>query len=379
MHVATRDDRIDMLRGLSILLVLLHHFNIAYPLRDMPLAGLSGGTLLHTIARNGSYGVTIFFVISGFLITRNALERWGHLGAIQPASFWLLRLARIMPTLVLALAVVDALALAGLPLFGNRAGSAVSLWTTNAAALGAWMNVLVIREGWINYPLGVMWSLSVEMAFYLLFPLACVLLRRGTRLLALATLLIVVGPIYRLANQGDGEAWLYGYLACFDAIAIGCCAAVLSRRHTWPVLRLPFVRPFAGLAMAALYLAWPIGQSNVLGASAMALGAAVLLLGGSALPPSSPSLARRLLIRCGRDCYEIYLLHLLVLGLLRVWLPPTQWQGDVRLGLLLLCVVGSCLLGALVSHRYSAPLNRRLRRLLGLTQAVRASAFRRPC
>lgn len=376
MDVATRDDRIDMLRGLSILLVLLHHFNIAYPLRDMQLAGLSGGTLLHTIARNGSYGVTIFFVISGFLITRNALERWGHLGAIQPASFWLLRLARIMPTLVLALATVDALALAGVPLFGNRAGSAVSLWTTNAAALGAWMNVLVIREGWINYPLGVMWSLSVEMAFYLLFPLACVLLRRGALLLALAVLLIMLGPLYRLGSQGDGEAWLYGYLACFDAIAIGCCAGVLSRRQTWPALRLPFVRPLAGLAMAALYLAWPIGQSNVLGASAMALGAAVLLLGGSALPPSSPSPSRRLLMRCGRDCYEIYLLHLLVLGLLRVWLPPTQWQGDVRLGLLLLCVVGSCLLGALVSHRYSAPLNRRLRRLLGLTQAVRASALR---
>ena len=376
MHVATRDDRIDMLRGLSILLVLLHHFNIAYPLRDMPLAGLSGGTLLHAIARNGNYGVTIFFVISGFLITRNALERWGHIGAIQPALFWLLRLARIMPTLVLALATVDALALAGLPLFGNRAGSAVSLWTTNAAALGAWMNVLVIREGWINYPLGVMWSLSVEMAFYLLFPLACVLLRRRARLLALATLLIVIGPLYRLANQGDGEAWLYGYLACFDAIAIGCCAAVLSRRHTRPALRLPFVLPLAGLAMVALYLAWPIGQSNAFGASAMALGAAVLLFGRSALPPSSPSLPRRLLMRCGRDCYEIYLLQLLVLGLLRVWLPPTQWQGDVRLGLLLLCVVGSCLLGALVSRCYSAPLNRRLRRLLGLTQAVRAPALR---
>jgi peptidoglycan/LPS O-acetylase OafA/YrhL len=141
-------------------------------------------------------------------------------------------------------------------------------------------------------------------------------------------------------------------------------------------LRLPFVRPFAGLAMAALYLAWPIGQSNVLGASAMALGAAVLLLGGSALPPSSPSLARRLLMRCGRDCYEIYLLHLLVLGLLRVWLPPTQCQGDVRLGLLVLCIVGSCLLGALVSRCYSTPLNRGLRQLLGLKQAVRAPTFR---
>ena len=200
MNAETRDDGIDTLRGLSILLVLLHHFNIAYPLRDTLLAGLPGWPLPQAIARNGNYGVTIFFVISGFLITRNALERWGRLDAIRPASFWLLRLARILPTLALTLLAVDALALAGLPLFGNRADSGVSLWTTNAAALGAWMNVLVIRAGWINYALGVMWSLSVEMAFYLLFPLACAWLRRDARLLALAALLIVAGPLYRLAS-----------------------------------------------------------------------------------------------------------------------------------------------------------------------------------
>ncbi|MDQ8034045.1 MAG: acyltransferase [Bordetella sp.] len=363
MNVASRDDRIDIMRGLSILLVLLHHFNIAYPLRDMPL--------VHAVARNGNYGVTIFFVISGFLVTRNALERWGGLRAIAPASFWLLRLARIVPTLVLTLVLVDALALAGLPLFGNRAGSAVSLWTTNAAALSGWMNVLVIREGWINYPLGVMWSLSVEMAFYLLFPVACVLLRRGARLLALAALLIAMGPLYRLANQGDGEAWLYGYLACFDAIAIGCCAAVLSRRRAWPALRRPFVRPLVGVAMAALYLAWPISQSNVLGASAMALGAAVLLLGATTVSPSSTSLVRRLLSRCGRDCYEIYLLHLLVLGLLRTWLPPAQCQGVGRVGLLCVFIVGSSLLGVLVSRGYSTPLNQGLRRWLHLAPAGR--------
>lgn len=361
MNGATRDDGIDALRGLSILLVLLHHFNIAYPLRDTALGGPPGWPLLHAVARNGNYAVTIFFVISGFLITRNALERWGRLGAIRPASFWLLRLARIVPTLVLTLLLVDALALAGLPLFGNRADSAVSLWTVNAAALGAWMNALIIREGWINYPLGVMWSLSVEMAFYLLFPLACVLLRRAWLLLALAMLLIAAGPLYRLANQGAGEAWLYGYAACFDAVAIGCCAAALARRRAWPALRRPLVRALVGIAMAALYLAWPISQSNILGASAIAVGTALLLLGGPAASPSAPGPARRLLMRCGRDCYEIYLLHLLVLGLLRTALPPAQLAGDARLALLPGYFIGSCLLGIWIARVYSTPLNRWLR------------------
>ncbi|OZI26227.1 acyltransferase [Bordetella genomosp. 9] len=361
MYATTRDGGIDTLRGVSILLVLLHHFNIAYPLRETALGGYAIWPLLQAVARNGNYGVTIFFVISGFLITRNALERWDRLDAIRPIPFWRLRLARIVPTLVLTLVLVDTLALAGLPLFGNRAGSAVSLWTTNAAALGAWMNVLVIREGWINYALGVMWSLSVEMAFYLLFPLACVLLRRGAWLLALAGLLIVAGPLYRLMNQGDAEAWLYGYLACFDAIAIGCCAAVLARSQAWPAVRRTFVRPVAGIAMAALYLAWPISRSNVLGVSAMALGAALLLLGRDQASPSSAGPARRLLRRCGRDCYEIYLLHLIVLGLLRTYAPSAHYQGAARLGLLLVFFVGSSVLGALVSRWYSTPLNRALR------------------
>ena len=362
MTAAVRNQLIDTLRGVAILLVMLHHFNIAYPLQDTTLAALLSWPLLHAIARNGNYGVTIFFVVSGFLITRNALARWGSLGRIALADFCLLRAARILPSLLLLVVMVDALALAGLPVFGNRADAAVSLWTTNAAALTFWMNVLITHVGWINYPLGVLWSLSVEGIFYLLFPLLCVGLRGAyARLLPwLALGAICAAPWYRHANQGDAEAYLYGYLACFDAIAIGCCEAALSTRGLACPLQTRAMSAVVVAAMAALYLAWPVGESNVLGATMMALGTLLLLLGPT--ETTAPGWLARVLSACGRRSYELYLFHLVVLGLARSILPARQVMGDGRLLVLALYLLLSAVLAAAVGRVWSDPVNAAVRK-----------------
>ena len=75
MGVGLRNGRIDMTRGVSILLVLLHHFNIAYPLDGTTLSRVFGWGAVYAVLRNGNYGVTMFFVVSGYLITGNALRR----------------------------------------------------------------------------------------------------------------------------------------------------------------------------------------------------------------------------------------------------------------------------------------------------------------
>lgn len=56
MSVGARDRRIDLIRGVSILLVLLHHFNNAYRLDDTPLARAVGWEAVHAVVRNGTYG-----------------------------------------------------------------------------------------------------------------------------------------------------------------------------------------------------------------------------------------------------------------------------------------------------------------------------------
>lgn len=372
MSIGLRNKRIDLIRGVSILLVLFHHFNIAYRLDDTALARVFGWEAVRAVARNGNYGVTMFFVVSGFLITLNARRRWGELGQVGARAFYSLRAARILPCLLLLLLVVDALALAGFRVFQNRppeGGDAgpVPYWLSHLAALTSWMNVLVGRAGWFSYPLGVLWSLSVEEAFYLAFPLACLVLRTEARLAAFWAVFIVLGPAWRLAHQGEEAAWLYAYLACFDGIAIGCCTALLAKRVTLQGRAAATLQIAVAAGLAFLYLWRPIAQTNVLGVTSMAVGTAVLLLGahgnstGSVLERNR---ARAALGWLGRLSYELYLFHLVVLGGMRAAFPARVVVGDGKLLLLAAYLALSGALAALVSRYYAEPLNRGLRRLL---------------
>jgi peptidoglycan/LPS O-acetylase OafA/YrhL len=374
MSVGLRNSRIDLIRGVSILLVLFHHFNIAYHLSDTTLARVFGWDAVRAVARNGNYGVTMFFVISGYLITSNADRRWSGLGGINARAFYGLRIARIIPCLLLLLVTVNVLALGGVAIFQNHmpSGTPESFWIVNLASLTFWMNVLIGARGWVNYPLGVLWSLSVEEVFYLSFPILCLTLRRESRLLAFWAVIIIVGPLYRFAHQGDEGGFLYDYFACFDGIAIGCCTALLVKRIPMRGFVATILQALTVAAMAFLYLYRPIGQTNVLGVTAMALGTAVLLLGTHYRPGSLVLEHTRVLASLGwfgRVSYELYLFHLIVLGAMRTIFPPRVVVGDEKLLLLAAFSVLSAALSAGVARLYAEPLNRSIRRSLA-RQAV---------
>ena len=364
MNVGVRNNGVDLLRSTAILLVLLHHFNIAYDLPHSTLGQALSPWLVRAVCRNGNYGVTMFFAVSGFLITSNALRRWGRLRDVRPGTFYRLRIARIGPCLLLLLALVDVLGLTGLPIFANQseAGPPVSFGQADLAALSFRMNVLMEHAGWFNYCLCVLWSLSVEEVFYLAFPLLCRVLRRPALLGGFWLLVIAAGPVWRFMHQDDA-GFLYAYLACFDGIAIGCCTALLSQRLSlsrrslrWLLATIP--------AMAALYLVRSIRETGVWGVTAMGLGTAALLLASTAVTRSRPGRVGAGLGWPGRHSYELYLFHLPVLAAMRVVLPPEQAAPGIKPFWLLAFLLLSGAVAGLIAQLVAEPANRVLRRYL---------------
>jgi peptidoglycan/LPS O-acetylase OafA/YrhL len=113
----SRLDGVDVLRGLSILAVVLLHILIRFSFVDVKLGDDWPKYTRHFVFLNGGNGVTVFFAVSGFLITLTSLRRFGSLAALRTRVFYRIRFARIMPLLLLLLAVLSALHLAHVDAF----------------------------------------------------------------------------------------------------------------------------------------------------------------------------------------------------------------------------------------------------------------------
>jgi peptidoglycan/LPS O-acetylase OafA/YrhL len=117
-HSVQRSTLVDAVRGISILLVMLFHFDMYYHLQTCLLVrSLHLRHVVTLITRNGYFGVTMFFVISGFLITSTSIRRFGRLRTINPVNFYWFRFARIAPCLALVLTVLVVLHYSGNPYF----------------------------------------------------------------------------------------------------------------------------------------------------------------------------------------------------------------------------------------------------------------------
>jgi peptidoglycan/LPS O-acetylase OafA/YrhL len=294
------------------------------------------------------------------------LRRWGTAPAISLREFYALRAARILPCLLLVLGLLSVMHLLGLPDFAINPERA-SLGRALAAAFGLHVNWLEGRHGYLPGGWDVLWSLSIEEAFYLGFPLACVALRKEGWLVLPLLGLIAIGPVNRMLTAGQTPWEDYAYLSCLDGIAFGCLAALAAAR-----LRLSDgVRVGCALAGGAAvvlvmgFRSWVVAIGLVewgLNVSLLQFGVALLLLGQ--IPERAGRSVHRItrpLQGIGRCSYEIYLSHMFVV----TW--AIQSFASLRLGSgwfgtwYTLELLASLAIGAALARLYSAPLNRALR------------------
>ena len=210
---------LDGVRGLAILMVVVHNFSFwDARLTDPP------GHVLGAAVGIGWIGVTLFFVLSGFLITGILLDTQHEPGHFR--RFYLRRTLRIAPLYyaVLLLAFV-VLPLAGIEPASVQADAPHQVWLWTY--LMNWVAPFHIADHAFPH----FWSLAVEEQFYLLWPLLT--WRQGPRaVMAWGLALALLGPLVRtwlLLGSGTPDM-VYVWSPCrMDAMALGGCVAAALR------------------------------------------------------------------------------------------------------------------------------------------------------
>ncbi len=225
---------LDGLRAISIALVLIAHLAGT---RNFPLSEVTGN-----FWGLGEFGVRVFFVISGFLITGLLMQELnGEGGRIRLGRFYLRRTLRIFPPYYSLLAALGIASLLG----------AVTLAPHDLAHSATYTSNYDLGRSWF---VGHTWSLSVEEQFYLLWPAVLLMagLRRG---FFIAAAVVLLSPFIRVAewelfrSAGAGVGMRFETVA--DSIATGCLLAGTRalppcRAAVPPTTRQPRVRRSAG-------------------------------------------------------------------------------------------------------------------------------------
>ena len=342
---------LDGMRGIAVLwVVAFHYIGFRQQLGDPWIAALARVTELDRIVRNGYLGVDLFFLLSGFLL---ALPWFLHARAGRPPpsarGFYERRVRRIVPAYYVQLVLLFVLVM---PLLHGRSYWKSDLWVYlwNAVAHGLFIqNTTPLTGGSMNAN-GALWTLAVEVQFYVLMPLMVPLVVRAPRVVLAVALAITLW--WQWAVQHDlrllvdaqlalGAHWhwseeivrylltmqLPGYVAHFALGMVLGRAWLALRDGAAPRWLRALLGPAAIAAPVVVWLAlahsggFEPGHARLVAAAALG----VLLLGAAASDARAVRavLGRGPLAFAGRVSYSAYLYHV---PLLLIW---NAWAKDV--------------------------------------------------
>jgi peptidoglycan/LPS O-acetylase OafA/YrhL len=287
------------LRWMTAMLIFGHH------LMAVEYFGGRAGDLWGFVFEAGKTGVTLFFILSGFVLA------WGYKPAQSARSFWLHRAARIYPLHVVG--VMLALAAAATLVPGIQSSGVVPVGA-NLLLISGWF------PDWWQAGNPASWSLVCEAFFYLTFPLVIRLVAgRSARVLwsvaAAALVLAALAPAIAAGSPVPMSAASTPLLRLPEFV-LGVVLALLMKQTAWRPTPLRFAVPLAVLGYA-MSEAPPLPGTDVHPGLAITVGGFALLVASLASADahrSSTFLAGRAWQELGRLSFAFYLVHLLVIA-----------------------------------------------------------------
>ena len=294
---------LDGVRALAVAAVLLFHAEVP---------GFSGGYL----------GVSVFFTLSGYLITSLLITEHARTGTISLSGFYARRVRRLLPASLVCLAAIVVISeltdvFVGVAELRRQVMGAllqVSNWVFLAGE-GSYQQ-LFQQAGGASSPVEHFWSLSIEEQFYWLWPptMAFLLARCGTRrsrtlaLGAITLCFVAAAPIIAAVFGPDAAYWATP--ARVGEILIGALLALILHGRSVPRTG-AWLAPLALVAIAVCVVTFPAagGPAYQGWLPAFAVASAVLVYGLQAESPLRRALSTRPLVWLGGISYGVYLYH----------------------------------------------------------------------
>ncbi len=284
---------VDLIRLFSIIPVMGLHFFLSGVSKGYPPLLWQG--IIHTFA-NGTFGVSCFFVVSGFVITKMLVGPSGNFQGLNLKAFYVRRVARLFPLLAVVL-------LAGLAILATHPQSdyAMSLCYRGPNShfeWGFWASLFTFTFNWfillshqdVSFHWGVLWSLAVEEQFYLFYPLLVKALGNRRKVMLFLAGVVLSAILFRagvhLWAPRDFLMSTIASFGVFDQIALGALtyfllpfAEDLFKKRPW----------FSGLfffggavLVLAVYYGTSIVDTGLLiwTPTCLALGCALMIIGG---------------------------------------------------------------------------------------------------
>lgn len=211
---------IDGLRALAVIMVLAYHLKMPF-------------------AKSGLLGVTVFFVISGYLITGILINEIEESGGVDLKNFWLRRIRRLLPAVLsMAVVMIFVSAVVNRVVFTKGCNDLLSAVFGYNNWWQIFRKVSYFENAGAPSPFTHCWSLAIETQFYLIYPILLILLSKArdrgkvfaavTAVLAIISV-VLMGVLY--SPDGDPSRVYYGTDTRAFSLLIGALAAIQKEYH----------------------------------------------------------------------------------------------------------------------------------------------------